>query len=318
MARADLGDPGGLEDFREAIELATEAGQGLEVALLHNNLGVRLWFFEGPAASLEVLRAGIAYARARGLVTDTLTQSSLDDLVDTGEHDEVLEIAAESVPRLEASGDVWDLMALRCAQARIHALRGKGAEVTEMLSWLESSARESEDPEFVVSGLGSAALVRSGLGQSEAAGALLAELEAYPGARDNTFYPVLLTTMMRTALSIGEADLAARLVADYEARTPYSAHAVAAANAMLAEARGDLAAASVAYADVAARWERFGVVTEHAFALLGEGRCLASLDRPMEAAPVLRQARGILEHLGAEPALAQTNAILRRVNAAGG
>ena len=41
MARADLGDPGGLQDFREAIELATEAGQGREVALLHNNLGVR-------------------------------------------------------------------------------------------------------------------------------------------------------------------------------------------------------------------------------------------------------------------------------------
>ncbi len=37
------GTPAGLEDFREAIALATEAGQGREVALLHNNLGLQLW-----------------------------------------------------------------------------------------------------------------------------------------------------------------------------------------------------------------------------------------------------------------------------------
>ena len=59
--------PEACEDFREAIELATEAGQGREVGLLHNNLGSALWGFEGPAASLEVLREGIAYAKARGL-----------------------------------------------------------------------------------------------------------------------------------------------------------------------------------------------------------------------------------------------------------
>ncbi len=80
LARTDLGDPGGLQDFREAIELATEAGQGREVALLHNNLGMDLWGFEGPAASLEVLRDGIAYAKARGLteMLDVLTESVLD------------------------------------------------------------------------------------------------------------------------------------------------------------------------------------------------------------------------------------------------
>ena len=41
MARSNLGDPGGLDDFREAIVLATEAGQGREVAILHNNLALR-------------------------------------------------------------------------------------------------------------------------------------------------------------------------------------------------------------------------------------------------------------------------------------
>ena len=38
MARCNLGDWGGLDDYREAITLATEAGQGREVSVLHNNL----------------------------------------------------------------------------------------------------------------------------------------------------------------------------------------------------------------------------------------------------------------------------------------
>ena len=121
MARADLGDPGGLGDYREAIDLATEAGQGREVGLLHNNLGWALWPFEGPEASLEVLRAGIAYVKARGLteILDALTESLLEVLLDTTNHDEALALAAEMAPRVEASGDVFDLNAVRTVQARI-------------------------------------------------------------------------------------------------------------------------------------------------------------------------------------------------------
>ena len=94
------GTPEASQDYREAIELATEAGQGREVAVLHNNLGSQLWSFEGPAASLEVLREGIAYAKARGLteMLDALTQSLLDALVDTGEHDEALDARRRDGP----------------------------------------------------------------------------------------------------------------------------------------------------------------------------------------------------------------------------
>jgi class 3 adenylate cyclase/tetratricopeptide (TPR) repeat protein len=316
-ARADLGDPGGLADFREAIELATEAGQGREVALLHNNLGIALWSFEGPAASREVLREGIVYAKARGLteMLDGLTQSMLDALVDTGEHEEALEIAAGMASRLQASGDVWDLIALRAAQARIHALRGQISESAEMIEWLESSARETEDPQAVVAGLGSVALVRAGFGQDEAAAALLSEVRTYPSARDNVNYPMMLPPMVRTALGIGEPSVAERLVADYEPPYPLAEHALAAANAALAEARGDLSSAADAYADAADRWERFGVVPEQAFALLGKGRCLLGLSRPTEASPVLQHAREIFERLRAAPALAETDALLHQSTA---
>ena len=65
-AAAYLGDRGGLDDFREAITLATEAGQGSEAALLMNNLGVALWAFEGPRAALEVLERDHRVRAARG------------------------------------------------------------------------------------------------------------------------------------------------------------------------------------------------------------------------------------------------------------
>ena len=272
-ARARLGDRGGLQDYREAIELATAAGQGREVALLYNNLGVDLRSFEGPAASLEILHGGIAYSRGRGLneTVDETTAGTLDVLVDTGELEQVLEVAAALVPRMDASGDVWNLVETRGAQFRIFALRGQAAQVAEQLDSFESLARELGDPDSVVVGLGSAALARAELGQSEAAAELITEVEA-SGTRADS-YPVVLPAMVRTALGIGDPPLAERLVRGLQPRTPYAEHALAAANSALTEARGDLQAAADAYADAANRWERFGVVPEQAFALLGQGRC---------------------------------------------
>ncbi len=155
----------------------------------------------------------------------------------------------------------------------------ESAQVSSWLEWLESAARETEDPQFFVFGLGAVAQVRAALGQDEAAAALLAEIETYPGARGAPNYPVMLPAMVRTALGIGEPSLAERLVAGFEPRTPYAEHALVTANAALAEARGDLSTAADAYADAADRWERFGVVPEQAFALLGHGRCLIGLSR---------------------------------------
>ena len=319
LARAYLGDSGGLADFREAIELATEAGQGREVALLHNNLAVQLSTLEGLAAAMAVLREGIAYATARGLteMLDMLTQNKLGMLGDMGEHREALVLAAELAPRLEASGDVFDLTAIRAAQALIFALRGQGAQAAEWLEWLESATRGTEDPQTVVLGLGSSALVRAGLGQDDAAAALLTELESYPGARESSYYPTLLPAMVRTALGFGEPAIAERLVSRLEPRYPYAEHALVAANAALTEAGGDLRAAAGAYADAADRWERFGVVPEQGFALLGEGRCLIRLSRRTEAVPVLQHARQIFERLQAAPALAETDGLLEQMTEPG-
>ena len=315
-ARFGLGDPRSLDDFRDAIELATQAGQGREVALFHNNLGVALWGFEGPAASLEVIREGIAYAETRGLteMLQTLTTGTIDVLVDMGEFDKALRVATELTPRLEASGDLSDLKLVIAVQARILVIRGEAAEALELLERLEATARELTSPDDVVLSLGSAALGRVALGQNDDAAALLAEVAILRGASDLVNLPHLFPAMARAALQIGDAELAVQLAGGVAPRYPYAEHALVAANAALAEAQGDLPTASATYADAAGRWERLGVLPEQGFSLLGEGRCLVGLGRPTDAVPVLNRARVIFERLLAAPALAETDALLARTS----
>jgi tetratricopeptide (TPR) repeat protein len=311
LARAILGDPGGLDDMREALEIAVDAGQGRETSLLHNNLGVELVAFDGPAAALEVLQAGIAFAQARGLIEQAnwTTSSTLYPLTDLGRFDEALEAAARVTEYLDVTEPSLELWGIRAAQARILTIRGRAAEATDWLEGLESSSSGSTD--FIVIGLGASALVRAGTGDGPAAAALLNEIERSPGVRRNQYYSQFLPALVRTALSVGEPELADRLTTGVD-RHPYFRHAVVAATAALQEAGGDFRVAAPTYADAVERWERFGVVPERAFALLGEGRCLVELNRSAEASSVLRAARAIFDELGAAPALAETDALLQK------
>ncbi|HXJ66007.1 MAG TPA: hypothetical protein VNN79_19785, partial [Actinomycetota bacterium] len=315
LARAILADPGGLDDMREAIPIAIEAGQGREVAMLHNNLGVELVAFDGPAAALEVLSAGIAFAQARGLIgsANWATSSTLYPLTDLGRFDEALDAAARLTEYQETAEVSLDLWGVRAAQARILTIRGRAAEAIDWLDGLESSAPGSTD--FVVIGLGASALVRAGTGDGPTAAALLNEIERSAGVRQNQYYSQFLLALVRTSLAIGEPELAERLTRGVEDQHPYFQHAVVAATAALEEAGRDFSTAALTYAEAAGRWERFGVVPELAFALLGEGRCLVELHRQSEAVPVLRRAREIFDALEAAPALAETDALLGKATA---
>ncbi|MGZ8630506.1 MAG: hypothetical protein ACXWZF_06000 [Actinomycetota bacterium] len=102
-------------------------------------------------------------------------------------------------------------------------------------------------------------------------------------------------------MRMGTLTLAERLVRGVEPRFPYTEHALTATAAALTEAHGYLEAAADSYADAADHWERFGIVPEQAFALLGEGRCLVELARPTEAISALQPAREVFERLKAAP-----------------
>jgi len=319
IVRTDLGDARGVEDLREALMLAIDAGQGSEaVTTLQIHLGIATSLFAGPAAALGCAREAITYARARGLTRtlDTLENNTLDGLFETGELDEVLRVADALVSRFEARGDARHVEGVRGARVRVWAVRGPGSQVGDACDRLESALRGTEDSWGAFDTLGPVASARAALGQAGGASTLLAELVAGPGTGPgNPNFTAHLPSLVRTALMIGERDLARRFVEGFEPLNPYAEHSLVTAKAALTEARGDLQAAADAYADAAERWERFGVVPEEAFALLGQGRCLFGLARPTEATPVLQHAREIFERLGAAPALAETDALLQQTTA---
>ena len=286
LGRAHLGDRGGLDDFREAIALATEAGQGSAAAVLINNLGVALWAFEGPMAALEVLDGAIAFAHPRGLAwwVDQATSSKLIPLFDSGQFDEAIGLAVGQAEHL-ADNEIWLLTWFVAMKVKILAVRGQAAEVADTLDWLETTIREFESSQHIVFGLGSAALARAALGQNDRAAALLAEIEANPAARGDENYADALPAMVRTALTTANPELAERVVTGFDARHPLAEHALTSAKAALAEAHGHHQAAAERYAEAAERWQSFGVVPEQAFALLGQGRCLVALGRPDRGCP---------------------------------
>jgi DNA-binding SARP family transcriptional activator/tetratricopeptide (TPR) repeat protein len=308
-ARSMLGDARGLADFRQAIAAATEAGLGDDGAIAHSNLAWSEGMFNGPTAALEVLDDGIAYAQPRGLslVVSHMQLSRLHYLFQRGEWDEVLEVATGYDREEEDDQDrFWG----RAFRLKILGDRGQGAQVSDSLMWLELTGRRFGEPQYVFAGLAVAAFIRAGLEQSEAAAALLTEIDTDPRFRDEGLsYPVWLPDLVRTALLLGRRALAGRLVAGVEPRHPRTQHALVATNAALIEARGERRAAADGYADAAQRWYAFGDVHEHAYALLGQGRCLTSLGRP-EAAEPLAQARELFQAMGCRPALAETDSLL--------
>jgi class 3 adenylate cyclase/tetratricopeptide (TPR) repeat protein len=314
-SRMDIGDSAGAEDMREAILLANRAGQGREVAILHNNLGLGLWGFEGPRAALTELATGVAYATARGLteMAEWATTSTLSPRFDTGEPELAITLAGHLTQRFQS--DQATLVEVRSVEARIHTLRGRPALAADYLEWLETTSRDTAAAEILVSGLSSAAITHASLGNATHAIALLSELAATPDTRDNSMYAAYLPALVRTAVGLNQHDTAQSLAMDYRPHTPYAQHALITTTAALAEASGDHDAAADGYADAAGRWERFGVIPEHAYALQGHGRCLINLGQPHAAAPVLHQARALFDRLGAIPALAETDTLLEQATA---
>ena len=145
--RCHLGDRGGLDDFREAITLATEAGQGREVGdpaqqPRRRALGVR----RPRCAALEVIERGSRSRRpaaSPGSTDGAHRQHARPARSIQGQHEQALDLAAELATASRGKRDLLDLTSARGAASQILTLRGQASQVADTLDWLETTSREA-------------------------------------------------------------------------------------------------------------------------------------------------------------------------------
>jgi class 3 adenylate cyclase/tetratricopeptide (TPR) repeat protein len=315
-ARAALGNPQGLDDMRRALAVALERGQGRTAGITYNNLAIIAWEHEGPEAALAAVREGIDFCDRRGITERRLglVSESLHLLAELGEAEQALAEAAPLADRLQAAGNIV-FAESRSLQLRLLVERGEHEQApAPAADELVAKARYSGEPQMYALAFAAATRLLRAQGHSQQAHTLLTEFSQVAGIGADPYYFSVLPEVVRLALVLGEPELARRL-AEVEPRTPLAEHALSAARAQLAEAAGNHADAASLYAEAAERWRGFGNVPERAYALLGQGRCLAALGRPEAEEPV-REARGLFAAMGYKPALAETEALLTQRAAA--
>ena len=316
-SRVERGDTAGQEDARRAVSLALERGQAREAGTQMNNLADMTAQIQGPAASLALYREGIDFAARRGIAEVALwmTVEAAGQFVRAGSLDEAWEWAKRAEASFEAAGALNGLVRSRCVRAHVLAYRGREADAIPLVDWALEAAATGGAAEGLSMALAISALVDEAVGKHQAARTLLDRLVTDESVRHASTFGYYLADAARVAVRLGDVALAEGLAEGIATALPYNGHAVYATRAILAEAREQTPKAADLYADAADRWDRFGVVTERAFALLGEGRCLVALGRLEEAGIPLRTARELFAQMGAQPSLTETDALLQRTTA---
>jgi tetratricopeptide (TPR) repeat protein len=315
VARASSGEQEGLEDMRRSIALTIEQGQGGLAATHLNNLALARWQYEGPQEALAACREGIEFSERRGMSARALAIAAMSTtfLAELGQSERALAEAGPLAERMEAAG-MFEFTEARSVQLRLLAERGAHEHVPAPDA-LVATAREAGNPQVSAFTFAAGARLLLAQGRDRQATALLVELEEVVGNSRNPYYASLLAELVRTAHALGEPELAARLVDGVQPVTPLFEHAIGSCRARRAEGAGDHLQAVTLYAESATRWQEFGNVPERAYALLGQGRCLAALGKPEAEAP-LRKARELFASMGYEPALAETDELLTQGEAA--
>jgi class 3 adenylate cyclase/tetratricopeptide (TPR) repeat protein len=320
VARCSLGDPGGLDDLRETLQVALDAGLTYQTGLWYANLADKLGEFD-PAGGLATFGDGIEFARRRGLteLAMWMRAATLERRFELGQWDELLREGAEVVAWYRAHGlETYTLLLAEVPMARVLLLRGRLAEAGELVERCLGVADAPYGDRLATLTLAAAL----GLARNQPAAAVerVEEFSRTTAGRSAWGRARCLPDLLRVCAATRQLPLARALLDGLpagEATTEPDRHSLLAAAAVLAEAQGDLEGAAGGYRQAAEAWRAAGNPLERGQALFGLGRCLHRLDRP-EATASLRGARAVFRDLGCRPLAADTDAWLPHAEAAGG
>ncbi len=308
-ARCYLGEPDGLGDLERAQKLLVERGAGRDATVAAYNRAGVVARIEGPAAGLAVFDEVIALGESRGIDAVVLATRAtrLDELVKAGRLADVLSEADSALAGVVSTGNVFILHPAQAAVALAHVEVGEAAQARGLAETALTGARGMANPGVFVAASSVALWVRIVDGEFEGARALLAEIAAGYGDVGDALGRLPLN--VRSAVRLGAVEVAERMCEGLEPALPEHEAALVAAQAEIAEARGDLRRAAEVFRAAASRWELLGAGLEHAYAVLGEGRCLAALgDASTEA--TLRDARQLFAAMGSRPRVEDCDALL--------
>jgi class 3 adenylate cyclase/tetratricopeptide (TPR) repeat protein len=313
VARGDLGDLGGMDDLRAALELALEVGAGVDTWVVYNNLIEPLWLSEGPVAALETCQEAIAFTERRGLGEGTawIWSATLVPLLDLGRWDEAVGTADAVVAWERDHGGQYLSEMAHQVKARVLLWRGQLEAAHGLARAFLPRAREIDDLQLLVPALVTAAAVEQAAGEHTAARALVGEVQRVVGDRGGGrwYLGQHIADLVRVCVAVGQRAAAEALAARAHDGVARNQHGLLTARAALAEADGALEEAAQGYDEAAVRWAGYGHQLERARALLGAGRCLLAVGRP-EGQVRLQSARSLLATLDARPLLAEADAAL--------
>jgi len=300
-ARCSSGDPGGLDDLREATDLAEASGSVFDVVTSMTYVAEWTAAFEGPSASLDRFREAVDLADRRGAASQgQWTKATMAwVLLEAGRWHEALR-TCDAI--LAAGRDHLDLTIFAMCgtiRAAVLLLAGRVAEAGAPEELVET-ARPTEELQALAPTLVVAAAVAQATGRDDLARAYVEEFETATRGFAPEYRTTNLPDAARIAVAAGDIDLAARLADTAETRTVRDHLAVDTARAVVAAARADHDAAASGFADVVARWRAFGQPRQEAEALLGLARSLEASD-PARAATAAEEGRAILDGLAQPP-----------------
>ena len=229
VGRFELGDIDGLVDLRRALDSALERGRSTQTVIAYINLAHETWLIEGPAAGLDITRAGIEVGERRGAIGPVFWAKAETTwkLFELGRWDELLRTADEVLAWDAAQGGHQVGAIVRPSKARVFLQRGQLAAAAALTADFLPSAKEIDDPQVLVPALGIAASVEHARGNVRAAIDLVRELHAV--TRDRPLWVRHLPTTWTPCAfcaATGELHLAAALLPNEEGTIARSRHAL--------------------------------------------------------------------------------------------